>query len=354
MACRAPVGCAAALWLLASPAVAQTSRPAAIAIDTSALVSEARDEDGGRTSGVILDAFVSASLGRGFEVMARPYVQQLPSGEWNRQIWLAAARYEHRGPIGVRVEAGLIPPPVGLANLTIRPHLIPTINQPSTLFQTLPALAAGGPRLTLLGTVYPYGVSATVSKPRWDVRAAVIDTSPMRTRRVFGDENPPRFRNVVVGGGVTPVIGLRLGLSVTRGGWLEAGELPSIEERQDATLVTIESELSYRHTKLSAEWVRDSLELGDGSRHATGWFVQAQQAVGPRWVVAGRVERISGRGLAAGTIPDPSFTGSEATLGYRVSPELTVRASHRARRVFGQDAFMHEATVALVWWRRWM
>ena len=51
---------------------------------------------------------------------------------------------------------------------------------------------------------YPHGASATVSGARWDVRAAVIDTSLLRTRRVFASTNPPRFDNVIVGGGVTP------------------------------------------------------------------------------------------------------------------------------------------------------
>jgi hypothetical protein len=326
-----------------------------VAIDTSALVSDTVDRSGNATTGVILDAFVSVNLGRGFEIMTRPFVQQLPSGEWNRQIWIAALRFERRGRVGLRVEAGLIPPPVGLANLTLRPHLIATVNQPSALFQGLPELQVGSPRLTVLGALYPYGVSATVSRPHWDARAALIDASPMRPRRVFAERNPPRFQNIVVGGGVTPVVGLRVGGSVTRGGWLRAGELPGISADQGATVLTLETELSYRHTKVSAEWVRNSLDLGPSTRRVTGWFAQGQQALTPRWFVAGRVERISaGRLSAVPAVLDPRFAGTEETIGYRLSPEITLRAGHRARRTFGQTAFLHEANVSIVWWRRWL
>ena len=45
------------------------------------------------------------------------------TGEWNNQVWVAAVRYERRGRIGVRIDGGLIPSPVGYANMLLRPHL---------------------------------------------------------------------------------------------------------------------------------------------------------------------------------------------------------------------------------------
>lgn len=342
------------LGVVGAPCVAQQAQPSVLAIDSSALISDTFNEGGTRTTGVIVDAFVSAKLGRGFEVMARPFVQQLASGEWNRQVWLAALRFEHRGTVGLRVDAGLIPPPVGLANLTLRPHLNATVAQPSSLFLSLPAVEPRSPRLTLLGAVYPYGVSATVSGLHWDARAAVIDASPLRPRRVFAQQNPPAFQNVVAGGGITPLVGFRVGASVTRGGWLRAGEILGIEGTQAATVWTVESEFTYRHTKLSAEWVRDALELGASTRHATGWFAQGQQVLGPRWYLAGRYERVLAQRLTMPSTAGGRFTGVEETVGYRISPELTVRAGHRARRAFGRVGFAHDASLALVWWRRWL
>ena len=102
-------------------------------------------------TGAMLDAYISARLGPGLEIYARPLVQRQASGEWNRQVWLARVRYERKGAVGLRVEGGLITAPVGLANLTLRPHLNPTISQPSSLFQGLPAPEPFSPRITLLG-----------------------------------------------------------------------------------------------------------------------------------------------------------------------------------------------------------
>ena len=279
------------LW--ASPAAAQRlAAPEWLTLDTSADVDRAIDANGATATGAIFDAYISARLGRGLEIVARPWTQRQASGEWNRQLWLGALRYERKGAVGVRVEGGLITSPVGLANLTLRPHLNPTVAQPSSLFQGLPAPEPLSPRITLLGAVYPLGVSSTVSGTHWDVRAAVIDTSPMRARRTFGSNNPPRLTNVVVGGGVTPFVGARVGGSVTRGAWRRADEMPVSDSDRMATVATVEVELSFRFTKIGGEWVRDSMETTTGHAVASGWFVQGQQTLTPRWFVAARVERI--------------------------------------------------------------
>lgn len=337
-------------------ALAQQARPSVFAIDTSAALDESVNDDGDFVTGVILDSVVSADFGHGFQGIVRPFAQRLASGEWNRQIWMATLRYERSGAVGLRVDGGLIASPVGLANLTLRPHLNPTIFQPSSLFTPLPPLELRGPRTNLLGAVYPFGSQVTVSGLHWDARAAIIDTSPLRTRRVFGQSNPPRFANVVIGGGVTPVVGLRVGTSVTHGGWQRAGETPLVTADRDATIVTVESEFSFRYTKLTGEWVRDAVETSGGDRVAWGWFLQGQQTLTPRWFVAGRVERMSSSAARAEGRLRLTFTGVEETIGFRLTPELTIRAGHRARRPFavGQPDFDHQAAISIVWWRRWI
>jgi hypothetical protein len=352
---RFPVFHVSTFLLLAVPASAQIARPAPFALDTAASVDQTHTFSGNNASGVVVDAVMSVGFGAGFEGMIRPWAQRQSSGDWNKQIWIAAVRYQRPGSIGLRVDAGLIPSPVGLANLLLRPQLNPTVSLPASLFQSLPSTEVGEPRTTLLGAVYAYGVSATVSGTRWDARAAVIDTSPLRTRRIFAQTNPPRFDNVVVGGGVTPFVGLRVGGSVTRGGWLRAGENPTITENRDATIVTVESEFSFRYTKLLGEWVRDTLETTSGEKVASGWFVQGQQTLTPRWFVAGRVERMSApaRTLLS-TIEQQHLDGTEETIGFKLTPELTLRIDHRARRGFGRPGFDHQAALSAVWWKRWL
>ncbi|MEQ1758682.1 MAG: hypothetical protein ABL986_10210 [Vicinamibacterales bacterium] len=343
---------------------AQDSRPSRVAVDSSAAVDTTVNEGGEAVSGLTVDALVSIDLGRNVQIVTRPFLQRLAaSGEWNAQLWLAALRYERTGDVAVRVDAGYIPSPVGMANLQLRPHTNPTIALPASLFSSLPLVDVGGPRTTLLGAMYPLGISATVSSLTWDVRASVMDTSPARTRRVFSDgspPNPPRFAQFVLGGGVTPFVGIRVGASVTRGGWERAGESPSARAPRTAIFATVEADVSRGHTRVQAEWTRDSFAVNTGHVVARGAFLQGQQTLSPRWFVAGRVERLVSPAILAA--PDvlnvvrrtQHLQGFEETLGYRLTPELTLRASHRMRRLFGRDDYDHVGAVSVVWWRRWI
>ena len=342
------------LLLAAAPVWAQQAKPASLAIDSSTAVDFTVDADGKHVTGVFLDSLSMANVGHGVQAMFRPQAQRIAAtGEWNRQIWVAALRYEHAGDVGVRIEGGYIPSPIGLANLTLRPHLNPTIAQPAELFTSIPSLEFRGPRVNLLSGLYPLGAQATVSAGHWDARAAVMDTSPLRLRRVFSPANPPRFANVVLGGGVTPIVGLRIGASVTQGGWLRAGESPTVTANRSARVVTIESELAFRHTSLASEWVHDALETSFGDRTAAGWYVQGAQTLAPRWFVAGRVEQIRTT-LPLDVRLEQTFKATEQTLGFRISPDITLRVSHRAIERFGVNGFGHTAAVSLVWFKRWM
>jgi hypothetical protein len=351
---------------VAVPAFAQQARPDAVSIDTSAAVDTALTPNGSPTTGTVVDAIVSVGLGGGFEAIARPWAQRLgTTKDWNPQIWLATLRYQRPGRVALRVDSGLIPSPVGLATMELRPTINPTIAMPASLFTPLPSFEPKMPRTTLLGALYPYGISATASTTHWDARVAVIDTTPMRMRMVISDANPPRFANVVFGGGITPVIGWHIGASVTHGGWqraLSQGAAPAVvapvqeAARFDATVVTIESQYAFRFTTVAGEWVRDAMATSTGLTVApSGWFIQGQQTLSPRWFAAGRIDRIASPALQpSGGYLQQRYSGVEETVGYRLTPEVTLRAGHRAQRGFGRDAFSHSATMSIVWARRWM
>ena len=342
------------LLLAGAPAAAQQARPSTLAVDSSAAVDFTTDAHGNSVTGVFLDSLSTADVGHGLQAMFRPQIQRLAAtGEWNRQIWIAELRYERGGTVGVRIEGGYIPSPIGLANLTLRPHLNPTIAQPASLFTSVPSLEIRGPRVNLLSGLYPLGAQATLSMRHWDARVAVMDTSPLRLRRVFGPVNPPRFPTGVVGGGVTPFVGFRVGASIARGGWLRAGESPSVTADRGASVATIESELSFRHTSLAGEWTHDSLETSLGNRTAAGWYVQGAQTLAPLWFVAGRVERMRTT-LPLSARTEQRFTANEQTLGFRLTPEVTLRVSHRATERFGASRFGHTAAASVVWFRRWI
>jgi hypothetical protein len=354
--------------LLASPCFAQQARSDAVSIETSASVDTAIDQNGTATTGTVMDSVVSVGLGHGFEATVRPWAMRTTTmTAWNRQIWLAMLRYQRTGHrASLRVDSGLIASPVGLANMMLRPTLNPTIALPSSLFQGLPQFESKAPRSTLLGALYPYGVSGTVSAKHWDARVAVIDTTPLRSRRVFAQTNPPRFANVVLGAGVTPVVGLRIGGSVTRGGWRRRSEVPvsAVAIGSDsaptgsyaARVLTMEAEYAVRHTTLAGEWIRDSIDIaGNRSIAPSGWFAQGQQTLTPRWFAAGRVERITAPALLpSGAYEARRFSGVETVVGFRLTPEITLRSGHRARQAFGRTSFDQAATMSLVWSKRWM
>lgn len=346
-------------WALAlvcpAGATAQQARPSPIAIDTVVSVDESADANGHAATGAFLDAVVSVELGHGFEAVTWAIAQRIASNdEWMGDLWIATLRYERAGRIGLRIDGGLIPAPIGLANLTVRrPHLNPTIAQPAALFTPLPVLEPRGPRANLLGAVYPMGGQLSVSGARWDARAGVIDTSPLRRRRILASVNPPRFGNVFVGGGLTPAVGLRFGASYAHGGWARAGEGAAITEDRDATVLTIETEFSFAFTKIAAEFVRDSIETSSGTHIARGWFVQGQQVLAPRWFVAGRFEHMASP-IVLPVLAEQRLTSTEEVVGFRITPELTVRGGHRARRTFGRPGFDHQVEASLVWWKRWM
>jgi hypothetical protein len=107
--------------------------------------------------------------------------------------------------------------------------------------------------------------------------------------------------------------------------------------------------------------VRDDVETSTGDRVATGWFVQGQQTLTARWFLAGRLERMSspavfwlGGSSEAPYVEEQHLRGGEATVGYRVTPELTLRAGHRARQGFGRPGYDNALMVSAVWWRRWL
>ena len=92
---------------------AQQAQPSRFAVDTVAAVDEVVDANGNLTTGVIVDAMMSADLGGGVQAIVRPFTQRLGNtGEWNRQVWIAELRYERPGPVALRVEGGLIPSPI--------------------------------------------------------------------------------------------------------------------------------------------------------------------------------------------------------------------------------------------------
>ena len=209
---------AAALILFAPlAAFAQTSR---FALDAVAAADVDHGSQVTRHSTAWFDVFGAVRIAGGLDLRARPVVfRRSFDGTWQGQIYELAMRYERPGPIGLRVDAGQFSNPIGLSILENRPDRNPVVSQHSTLYLPVPRYELGTPSTNLLAAAYPLGAKVSVSGAKWDARAAVIDSSPIRGRSFFGNDKPPRMANFVAGAGLTPYIGLRFGVAVGTGAY---------------------------------------------------------------------------------------------------------------------------------------
>jgi hypothetical protein len=82
--------------------------------------------------------------------------------------------------------------------------------------------------------------------------------------------------------------------------------------------------------------------------------VEAVRTLTPRWFAAARVNRASSPAFVS---PELSVrraaTSGELTLGYRVSPEVTLRAGYQASQWYGAPRQERALALSAVWARRW-
>lgn len=249
-------------------------------------------------------------------------------------VWLAL-RYERPGTIGLRFDAGQFSSPIGLSILENRPDKNPVISQHSTLYLPIPRYETGTPSTTLLGAAYPLGAKVTVSGAKWDARAAVLDSSPIRGRPFFGANKPPRMANVVFGGGVTPVIGLRFGVAFGTGPYAAAREVRD-KTRGDrrATVTQVEGEWAFRYTRIAGEFLWTTRQLATSDAHVDGGWIEVTQTLSPR-VFA--VVRYDDQWTEWASVVDfaeryEPYRRVETTAGFKITPEITIRGSYLTRK----------------------
>jgi len=121
------------------------------------------------------------------------------------------------------------------------------------------------------------------------------------------------------------------------------------------TMGSVEGEWAFGGTKVTGEILRTSFETRADSATATEFFVQALQTISPRWFVAARREGTSAppliNGIVVGTRTELQVF--EATAGFRISPDLTLRSSYYTRKSYGVLKWANQVGVSLVWARRW-
>jgi hypothetical protein len=304
---------------------------------------------------VILDLVGTVRLADGWDVVVRPWSMRRPGGDWMFEMYQLQVRYVSSTRVPFRVDAGIIPSPVGLFTLELQAHRNPLVTNPSYYFTPLPAVNGRFDRVRLISGGYPIGAMFSVSGTRWDARAGVTDSSPAQPRNVFSGSRPPAEPQLVLGGGVTPLPGLRLGAGFTRGGY-RPRTTPSAAPLVDsptATFFNLEGEYAVGHTRVSGEWIRDRFEAGSRPAVALGFAVQGAQTLTPRIFAAARATRVSSPVATVPTEVRRTSTSFEATLWYRLTNALTIRGGYQRERGYTDTDWRGAAVMSLVWAERW-
>ena len=316
-----------------------------------AVVSGSTDSHTPADPFLLFDATVTGRLHEGLDLVIRPYAHRLTGGNWAAEMYQLQLRYVPPTRVPIRVDAGILSSPLGLNTLELLPSKNPTIAAPFFYFAPLPRFDTRYDGVQLMSGGYPLGVVASSSGAHWDARAGITDQSPTRRRNVISQDRPPSAAQLVAGGGYTPFAGLRLGASLARGRYREPA---AGQPGRDVAVTTFEGEYEVGYTRLSGEWIRDRFETTTTPAVARGFSIDAMQTLTARWFLAGRVNRVSAPVFK--TLleqPRQDADGSEATVGYRLSQELTVRAGYQTTRWYGVQERTHRFATSVVWARRW-
>jgi hypothetical protein len=346
---------------LAAPAAAQ--EPARFSLESVVAADEFAGENASNRPQIVIDVSVAVRLGDHWQAYVRPWFRlprpsspTAPVPDWDRELYQAGLRYERRGAIATRVDVGQILSPIGLGLYDVRPGVNPTIVPHLSYLTPMPAFDPTVPRVSAVSATYPLGAQVTVSGGHWDARAALVSSAPTRVYAIGAVTNPRATPVFVAGGGVTPITGLRLGASFAHGQYATREEITvPVPDGRAMTMAGGEGEWAFDGTKISGEILRTGFESLAGTSVAYEWFVQGQQTLTPRWFVAARRAGTSApplvNGIVVGSRTDLEVF--EATAGFRVTRDVTLRSSYYTRRFYGSTDWVNQAGASIVWSRRW-
>jgi hypothetical protein len=372
---RTAIGGVTVLHLLACVMDAQAQDPVGhVAVEAVASASVSSADDGDPF--LIFDQTSTIGVGRGWDVVVRPWARRMPGGDWAAEMYQLQVRYTSSTHIPVRVDAGIICSPIGLSTLELRPDVNPTIGAPFYYFVPLPGFDGNFDRVTLISGGYPLGAIVSASGLHWDVRGGVTDATPTRARSVFSSEKTPAATQFVVGGGVTPLTGLRVGGAFATGryrvgmrsqrtmvipdgsyGWefTTNGTIAKGTALPDASVkvYNVEGEYAFGYTRMTGELVVDRFDTLIAPVVSRGFNLLAVHTLSPRWFVAGRTVRASTPILTGASTGRRVAKSAEATLGYRLNRTITVRAAYQGSTSFSRAEWQHAIAFSTVWSQRW-
>jgi hypothetical protein len=363
----------------ASPAAGQDERERA-AVDTVAAVRLVVEADGHIEPRLVIDAAGAVDLSHGAVLIVRP-VAYGGDDRWDAKLYQAFVRVERANDVRWRVDGGYITPPIGIATFDARSDVNPTLLPPFVYGAAVGSIEAGVPAVQLLSPMYPLGVQAGASASRWDARVALTDSSAARARGALMSAAPARAPQLTLGAGLTPMTGLRVGAAWSAGRYAQPSETRDRSAR-GARFANVEFDWSGGHGRVYGEWLRGSFERAGARGIAHAFTITGVRTLTPRWFVASRLQSVRPPSLLAGPAEDgyvhdgsgyadssahedesyeeheygsslhPGWS-SEATVGVRLSPELTLRGGYIGYRPTVGTSWEHGGGVSITWARRW-
>lgn len=384
--------------LVALPADAQPGHQGwRVGADTQ--VSVRGRQDGLPSTGVTIDSLIAAQWGHRTQLIARPVSSGRFDGSWSHDLYQAGIRYQPPTRLPLRLEAGYALPVIGLGAQRSRPIARDMGSFHAHYVTPLPSFETGLPAVYPVTPSYPLVAIASLGMTRWDLRMGVADGSPTRLRGVLRNTGAPRAPQLVVGGGITPITGLRIGATFVRGDYTRAeenvtstgsnpmpalyldgpysgatfdptaihlpGEMDHVSPPEEtvgsagadrrATVSGVEVEYEFGHTAIVAEWIRDVFETTTGHAVASSGFFRVTHALSPRWRVAGRYDQATPPEASRLFTPDINpLRLVEGLVAYRVTRELLLRGFFLTRRSFQGPDWDHEAGISFAvshhWW----
>ncbi|HEX8945101.1 MAG TPA: hypothetical protein VF785_18335 [Gemmatimonadaceae bacterium] len=191
---------------------------------------------------------------------------------------------------------------------------------------------------------YPYGVEVFGEAYKFDYRVAAVSRP---TSHVGYEPDPtPRLRPAI-GGGFTPMIGLRLGASFTVGPYLNDNVAATALKGERWTdfhqrVMAFDASFSHGYLETHAEAARGSYDIPSGKITGFTYYGEAKYTLTPRFFVAARAERNKYPFIRPTSATAPAtatwsarltdFVDGEIGGGYRLSPSTLLKASVRGDR----------------------
>jgi hypothetical protein len=197
---------------------------------------------------------------------------------------------------------------------------------------------------------YPFGVEMFGDVSKFDYRIAAVSRP---TSHVGYEPNPtPRLRPAV-GGGFTPIVGLRFGASFTVGPYLNRDVAAVALKDKPWTayhqrVAAFDVSFSHGYLETHAEAARGSYDIPSGRIAGFTYYGEAKYTLSPRFFIAGRLERnkypfirpttatSASTALWAARLTD--FIDGEFGGGYRVSASTLIKTTIRGDRWWVRSA----------------